>query len=142
MHQMPIIEKREYVLLKRLIRLSSYHFDKQQRLAASKLIDLLISAKILDEEEMPNDVIRLHTTVTVSQFEAEEKSFQIVLPEAATSKGHLMSVLSPLGAVCFGSRLGARVKIDTDQGEQYFTINKLQQSNKAENSLAMNSNID
>lgn len=141
-YHVPIIEKREYVLLKRLIRLSNFHFDDRLALEVRKLSDLLKSAKVLDEEEMPIDIVRLHTTVTVSQFEAEERSFQIVLPDAVTSEPQLESILSPIGVACFGFSLGTNVQVTSHGGVKNYIIRKVKQSNIIKSSISVNHRMD
>lgn len=141
-YQVPIIEKREYVLLKRLIRLSNFHFDGRLALEVRKLSDLLKSAKVLDEEEMPIDIVRLHTTVTVSQFEAYERSFQIVLPDAVTSESQLESILSPIGVACFGLSLGTNVQVTCHGGVKNYIIRKVKQSNTIKSSISINHRMD
>src|SRR5690606_5529532 len=141
-YQVSIIEKREYVLLKRLISLSNFHFDGRKPSQVRKLSDLLKSAKILDEEEMPEDIVRLHTTVTVSQFEDEETSFQIVLPDAVSSEFHQESILSPIGVACFGFSLGTNVQVTSADSTKSYTICKVKQSNKAKNSISVNQEHD
>ncbi|WP_417360607.1 GreA/GreB family elongation factor [Galbibacter sp.] len=142
-YQVPIVEKREYVLLKRLISLSHFHFDKRQAAEVRKLSDLLKNAKVLDEEDMPENIVRLYTTVTVSRFESEDIQFQIVLPDAANSNKRLKSIISPLGVACFGLGLGVALQIPTTDGTvKAYTILGVKQSHTAKNSISVNYNID
>lgn len=128
-YQEPIVEKREYVLLKRLISLSNFHFDGSPPEEVNKLSELLKNAKVLDEEDMPKDVIRLQTTVTVSQFESQEIRFQIVLPDAVTLKEKHKSVLSALGVACFGHSPGQQIHVPCDGFLEQYSIVKVHQPN-------------
>jgi len=143
-YRVPVVEKREYVLLKRLISLSYFHFDGRQPVGVRKLSDLLKSAKVLDEEEMPEDIVRLHTTVTVSQFEADDLQFQIVLPDAVNTKQQLQleSVLSPIGSECFGLGLGAELQLNSEGKLQNYSIIKVKQSNTTKNSISVKQDMD
>ena len=60
-----ILEKKEYVYLKRILNVSGYATDFEVQKSLLKLSKELKSAHIVDEEEMPNDVIRFNSKVTV-----------------------------------------------------------------------------
>ena len=75
-----VIEKKEYVLLKRYMNLSGYYKDDTFRKSVKKLVGELDSAKIADENDMPDDVIRFNTTVTIVSKTGWRKKFQLVLP--------------------------------------------------------------
>mgnify|MGYP000347880173 CR=1 FL=1 len=59
-----VIEKKEYVLLKRLMNLSGYYKDETFRKSVEKLVHELKSAHIIDDDEMPDEMldylIKLH----------------------------------------------------------------------------------
>ena len=97
-----IIEKKEYVLLKRLINLSEYDMDKTMRESVKKLLGELGSAQILDEASMPNDVIRLNSTVTISSDKGWQNKFKLVMPVHSDIKNHKVSILTPMGAAVIG----------------------------------------
>lgn len=141
-YQVPIVEKREYVLLKRLISLSHFHFDRRQSTDVKRLSDLLKNAKVLDEEEMPEDIVRLHTTVAVSQFESEDIRFQIVLPDAVNTKPQQESIISPFGIACFGLGLGATIQVTSEGVVRNYRISMVKQPNVAKNSISADHNLD
>ena len=60
-----IIEKKEYVLLKRILNISSYAKDFDTQRAIKCLNDNLKNAQILDEEDVPKDVIRFNSNILV-----------------------------------------------------------------------------
>lgn len=141
-YQVPIIEKREYVLLKRLVSLSHFYFDSRPASQVKALSDMLKSAKVLDEEDMPSDIVRLYTTVTVSQFERSQKSFQIVLPDAADSLTDLESILSPISVACFGLSLESRFELTINGSTENYIIRKLEQSKMTKNAISTKHPID
>ena len=53
-----VIEKKEYVVLKRLMNLSGYYKDDTLRKSVQKIVGELETAIIRDESEMYEDVIR------------------------------------------------------------------------------------
>lgn len=141
-YQEPIVEKREYVLLKRLISLSNFHFDARHSEEIKKLSELLKSAKVLDEEQMPQDIVRLQTTVTVSQFESSDMRFQIVLPDAVTIKEQHKSVLSSIGVACFGQVLGSEIQIISEGILKQYSIVKVNQPNTTKSSVSLDHDND
>ena len=60
-----IVEKREYVFLKRLLNLSGYSNDNSVKKSLEKLSSELQLALIVDELDMPRGVIRFNSLVTI-----------------------------------------------------------------------------
>ena len=60
-----ILEKKEYVFLKRLLNVTGYYKDENTKVSLKKLSGELTSAIIYDHEEMPADVIRFNSVVKV-----------------------------------------------------------------------------
>lgn len=122
-----ILEKGEYVLLKRLVNLSSYYGDSTQRKSIQKLAGELEHAQIKDEEDMPQDVIRFNTWITVGSGKGWRKKFQLVLPKNSDAKADKISVLTPMGAAVVGYAEGDFVVWDFPAGQQQIAILKVEQ---------------
>lgn len=101
-----IIEKREYIILKRLLNLFEYYGDAEQRYSQKKLADELLSAKILDENDMPGNVVRFNSRISVCSDNGWELQFQLVSPARSDISKNLVSVLTPMGAAIFGYARG------------------------------------
>ncbi len=125
-----VIEKKEYVLLKRLMNLSGFYNDETLRKSAKKLSEELETAHILDETEMPEDVVRLNSEVTVRSGAGWRKTFQLVMPKESDLKKDRISISTPMGAAVIGYAQGDTVLWDFPTGEQRLTIEKVLQKKK------------
>ncbi|SDE88838.1 regulator of nucleoside diphosphate kinase [Pricia antarctica] len=125
-----IIEKKEYVLLKRYMNLSGYYQDETLRKSVRKLLGELDSAQICDEADMPKDVIRFNTMVTIVSKKGWHKTFTLVLPTDSDMKNDKISILTPMGAAVIGYAEGDSVTWEFPSGEQQLIIEKVEQENK------------
>lgn len=96
-----ILEKKEYVYIKRILNISGYVGNHEIQKSLQKFTEELKTAHILDEEEMPDDVVRLNSIVTVAS-DNWEKTIQIVQPSEKDIKHNKVSILTPMGAALFG----------------------------------------
>ncbi len=124
-----VIEKKEYVLLKRYMNLSGYYKDDTFRKSVKKLLKELDSAQICDEADMPKDVIRFNTTVTIVSNNGWRKKFSLVLPTDSDIKNDKISILTPMGAAVMGYAEGDGIGWEFPSGEQQLTIEKVEQRN-------------
>ncbi|WP_067037484.1 GreA/GreB family elongation factor [Allomuricauda sp. CP2A] len=125
-----VIEKKEYVLLKRLMNLSGYYKDNTLRSSVKKLVGELETAKILDEAEMPEDVIRFNTVVTIISENGWNKTFKLVLPSRRDVKNNHISILTPMGAAVMGYAKGDSLVWEFPSGNQKLTIENVEQENE------------
>lgn len=125
-----IIEKKEYVLLKRYMNLSGYYQDETLRKSVKKLLGELDSAQICDETDMPKDVIRFNTNVTIVSKKGWHKKFSLVLPTDSDVRNNKISILTPMGAAVMGYAEGDAVTWEFPSGEQQLTIEKVEQENR------------
>lgn len=124
-----VIEKKEYVLLKRYMNLSGYYKDDTFRKSVKKLLEELDSAEICDEANMPKDVIRFNSTVTIVSDNGWRKKFSLVLPTDSDIKNDKISILTPMGAAVIGYAEGDAIRWEFPSGEQQLTIEKVEQGN-------------
>ncbi len=124
-----IIEKKEYVLLKRLMNLSGYYRDDSLRKSIRKLAGELESADIRDEIAMPKDVIRFNSTISITAKNGWEKEFKLVMPNESDVKHDKISILTPMGAAIIGYAKGDSLVWEFPSGEQELTIDKVVQEN-------------
>ena len=97
-----ILEKKEYVYLKRLLNLNTYANNSNTQSSIQRLIEELKTAQIVDEINMPEDVIRFNSNVKVIAENGWENNLKIVVPSEKNVKEHKISVLSPIGIALFG----------------------------------------
>lgn len=116
-----MIVKKELDLLKKHLKDSNLSaYNKNQLLAE------LESAKIVKEDELPEDAVCIGSEVEIQEVVSERKyTFQIVLPSEANMKAHKMSVFAPIGTALLGYRTGAQVQWEMPDGMKTFNILKV-----------------
>lgn len=125
-----VIEKKEYVVLKRFMNLSGYYKDDTLRKSVQKLVGELETAIIRDASEMYEDVIRFNTTVTIVSENGWHKKFKLVMPTESDIKNDKISILTPMGAAVIGYSKGDSIVWEFPSGEQKLTIEKVEQENE------------
>ncbi|MCF1422960.1 GreA/GreB family elongation factor [Mangrovimonas futianensis] len=122
-----ILEKKEYVYLKRILNITGYSSNDQTQKSIEKLLDELKTAHIVDEEEMPEDVIRFNSKVTVVSDIGWEKTMQVVIPSDRDVTQNKISVLMPMGAALFGYSNNDTLEWDFPGGKQQLKITSVTQ---------------
>ncbi|RMA58733.1 GreA/GreB family elongation factor [Ulvibacter antarcticus] len=125
-----IIEKKEYVFLKRILNISGYAEDFEVQKSLQRLSEELKSAQILNEDEMPDDIIRFNSKIMVYSEKGWEKSMQLVIPSDKDFKQDKISVLTPMGAALFGYSEGDTVVWNFPAGVQEIKIVAVTQDNR------------
>ncbi|HET8810786.1 MAG TPA: GreA/GreB family elongation factor [Flavobacteriaceae bacterium] len=105
-----ILEKKEHELLKKYFLNASAQPDPSYRASASKLSEELKSAKIVSEKEMPDDIIRFGSMVTIQTPFGPEKTYQLVRPEESDIAQHKISILAPMGTALIGYAKGDEIE--------------------------------
>ncbi|MBB3124808.1 regulator of nucleoside diphosphate kinase [Mesoflavibacter sabulilitoris] len=122
-----IMEKKEYVYLKKILNISGYAEDFQTLKSHQKLLDELKTAQIVDNGEMPLDVIRFNSKVTIIFNNGIEKTIQIVAPTDKDVKNNKISILTPMGAALIGYSKGDIVTWEFPMGQHEIKIIEVQQ---------------
>ena len=122
-----IMEKKEYVYLKRILNISGYAEDFQTLKSHQKLLDELKTAHIVDNDEMPLDVIRFNSKVTIIFNNGIEKTIQIVAPTDKDVKNNKISILTPMGTALIGYSKGDIVTWEFPMGQHEIKIIEVQQ---------------
>jgi regulator of nucleoside diphosphate kinase len=121
-----VLAKEDYEVIMYYIRrgLPTITFNRQD---AEELESELKKAKVVDKEDLPDDVVRLNSKVTVKE-EKENKMMEltVVTPEKANIKERLISVMSPIGTALIGFRKGQRIRWKVPSGKKTFTIMDVQ----------------
>ena len=74
-----IMEKTDYLALKKILNFHKYYHDYLQKDALDMLKERLDHAKIYDGSELPEGIVRLYSRITVAKKSGEKQSFQLVL---------------------------------------------------------------
>lgn len=122
-----ILEKKEYVYLKRILNISGYAEDFETRKAEERLLNELKSAMIVDELDMPEDVVRFNSLVTVSSSKGWKKSLQLVIPSEKDLKCDKISILTPIGSALLGYSEEDTFEWDFPNGRQQLKIEVVKQ---------------
>ncbi|WP_026933718.1 GreA/GreB family elongation factor [Christiangramia echinicola] len=122
-----IIEKKEYDFLKQIMSLAIYYKDTSYKASIFKLNEELKDAKIVSNEKMPADVIRLNSLVTIETPYAVERTYQIVTPEKGDIRKDKISVLAPMGLALFGYAQGDNITWTFPLGESHIKIKEVKQ---------------
>lgn len=97
-----VLEKKDFAMIKRYQQLNHYMEDYWHKDALDKLDENMVEAIVMNLDEIPDDVIRLYSKVTVTSKSGWIKTFELVLPYEHDSKNHKISVLRTLGASVIG----------------------------------------
>ena len=124
-----ILEKKEYVFLKRLLNVTGYYKDQNTKDSLKKLGGELSSAIIYDNEEMPEDVIRFNSFVTVKSG-TWESEFQLVIPTARDISANKISILAPMGSAVMGYAEGDSVIWNFPNGNKELQIISVKQAER------------
>lgn len=116
-----IIPKEDYDLI--VACLKGANKNSFSRNDAEELETELKRAKLVSNEELPDDVVRLNSTVLVKDEKANKfLEVKLVTPDRADIKQRKISVLSPIGTALIGFRKGKKVKWNVPSGMRTFTI--------------------
>ena len=117
-----ILEKKEYIYLKRILNISGYVDDHETQKCLMKLSEELKTVCIVDEKDMPNDVIRFNSIVKIVFNNGVEKTVQLVIPMDKDVKNNKISVLTSMGTALIGYSQDDSIIWDFPKGKQQITI--------------------
>jgi len=127
-----MLEKREYVYLKRILNISGYTGDFETQKSLKRLLEELKTAQIVDNEELPKDIIRLNSKVSIESENGWSKTIQIVIPSDRDLKNDKISVLTPMGAALIGYAQSDAIIWDFPKGLQQLKIVAIEQDESYE----------
>tara|TARA_R110000868_G_scaffold138110_7_gene351946 strand:- start:683 stop:1105 length:423 start_codon:yes stop_codon:yes gene_type:complete len=115
------ISKSEFEVLKNLAK---FHktvdpIGIRCRIKLSKELDV---ANVIPDEEMPDNVVRLGSTIDVNTPFGRKVNLTIVMPGNADFQKGKLSVMSPIGTAVLGYKEGDQVKWHFPKGDELITI--------------------
>lgn len=123
-----ILEKKEFITLKRLLNLSGDYKIDTRKYSIKRLSEEMQSAKIVNDDEFPNDVIRFNSLITVATIDDSwENTFQLVLPSESNAALNKVSILAPMGAAVMGYAKGDKIEWEFPAGIKTLTIKNVVQ---------------
>lgn len=117
-----IVEKREADMVRKLIASKVDRDDVVRRSSVGKLASELAGAQTLTEPEMPQDIVRLNSVVTIRAAQNREQTFKIVLPAQSDISRQRLSLLAPMGLALFGYAESDEVTWEFPSGVQQIQI--------------------
>lgn len=105
-----VMEKKDFVMIKRYQHLTHYVEDYAHKDALENLTENMSNALIYDLEEMPDDIIRLFSHVTLKYESGWSETFQLVPPYEKNIELNKISVQSMLGVSIIGLSEGDSIK--------------------------------
>ncbi len=118
-----ILSRQDYDLITSLIKNSPTDFSQY---SLKKLSTELRSAKVVDGESLPVDVIRVNSEVEI--FDEKEKktmTFKLVPPSVSNLKENKLSIIAPLGSALIGYRKGDLIEWEVPAGKKVFKIKEV-----------------
>ncbi len=122
-----ILEKKEYVFLKRLLNVSGFYKDENTKASLNNLSSELTNAIIYDHEEMPEDIIRFNSIITVTSG-TWKNEFQLVIPTERDIAANKISILAPMGSAVMGYAEGDSVNWNFPNGVKELKITSVKQA--------------
>lgn len=122
-----IIEEKEFEFLKTAITTVQNNSDRTYNISLRRFKKELQLAKIVSITEIPEDVIRMNSTVTVQMQPNMVRDFTIVSPEKSDIKQNKLSVLSPMGLALLGYATNDTILWQFPAGETTIKIIKVTQ---------------
>lgn len=97
-----IIEEKEYEKLIELIGMSHHRKDLTYQASVEKLLLELESAEKRTFDEMPDDVVRFNSAVSISMPDGNVRNIQVVFPDKSDVSANKISILAPMSLALFG----------------------------------------
>lgn len=112
----------------RLLALIREHRQQQtgERENLDALEQELSKARIVPREELPSDVVTMHSTVKVRSGDAKRRqTYTIVYPHEADIDRGRLSVLAPISTALLGYRVGDEVTWEVPAGQRQYHIEEV-----------------
>jgi regulator of nucleoside diphosphate kinase len=120
--EQPVLSKIDHGIIMNYLK-SNQARTLFNRFDAEDLLAEINKAKLVDDNKMPADIVRLNSTVKVYDEDAGKLvELTLVTPKMANIKENKISVMSPVGIALIGCRKGHRVVWKVPLGKKHFKI--------------------
>jgi regulator of nucleoside diphosphate kinase len=93
---------------------------------AQELLDELELAQIVDDKDLPKDVVRMGSTVTFKSDDGHTRTLKLVYPADESLDEHRISVMTPVGAALIGLGMGQSISWTARDGKHHrLTVTKV-----------------
>ena len=86
---------------------------------AEELLNEMERAKIVKDGSVPDDVVRMGSTVTFRSHDGRERTETLVYPVDEDSDAHKISVMTPVGAALIGLAVGQSISWTARDGRKH-----------------------
>ena len=127
------ITKPDYERLTKLIELAREWEGEANRKHLDSLEEELDRAEVVQQSEIPPDVITMRSTVRVKDMDTGEKmTYQLTFPTEANYDEGKISVLAPIGTAMLGYRRGAVIEWEVQSGVRKLKVEEVLYQPEAE----------
>lgn len=114
--------------MRRLLEIAEgVHGPTRDRDGLERLASALDQARVVSPDELPADVVSMHSRVRVRDAETgDEATYTLVYPASANAAAGKLSVLAPIGLALLGRREGEDVAPTTPGGARRLRIVRLE----------------
>src|SRR5262249_27539211 len=93
---------------------------------AQELLDELERAKLVDAAKVPENVVRMGSTVTFKSDDGNTRTLKLVYPADESLDEHRISVMTPVGAALIGLGMGQSISWTARDGKHHrLTVTKV-----------------
>jgi len=105
-----ILNRLDYARIKKSINVAREYKSITEK-EAEELLNELESAKIVDPEDVPSNVVTMNSIVKISFLNNDKQvQFQIVYPDEANLKTNKISIFSPIATALIGYQTGDEIE--------------------------------
>ncbi|MCO6482507.1 MAG: GreA/GreB family elongation factor [Flavobacteriales bacterium] len=102
--------------------------DINTQKSLAKLTEELRQADVRKETDLPGDVVRVGSIVTVKSPSIRKEGLQLVMPKDADLKANKLSIFTVMGAALIGYRQGTEITWMLPKGEEVILLEKVDNS--------------
>ena len=93
---------------------------------ANELLSEMDRAKVVQDGSVPDNVVRMGSTVTFKSDDGNTRTFKLVYPAEESLDEHRISVMTPVGAALIGLGLGQSISWTARDGKHHrLTVTKV-----------------
>ena len=93
---------------------------------ANELLSEMDRAKVVQDGSVPNDVVRMGSTVTFKSDDGHTRTLKLVYPADESLDEHRISVMTPVGAALIGLGTGQSISWTARDGKHHrLTVSKV-----------------
>ena len=105
-----VFSKENFVMIKYYQEMNEMYADYAHKNTLDILSENMSNALIVDTNDLPEDIVQLYSTITITSTSGWSETFQLVPPYEENIQKDKISVISSLGASVIGLSRGDTLK--------------------------------